>query len=88
MNQLRLIIHREYWTRVRRRSFIIATLVTPLAFGFFVVVVNYILQYRSDEAVRIAVIDEGGIFTGGIADEGNIYFQLVDVDLATLQRDF
>ncbi|RME97389.1 MAG: ABC transporter permease, partial [Bacteroidetes bacterium] len=88
MKQLGLIISREYWTRVRRRSFIIATLITPLAFGLFVVVVNYILQYRSDEVIRIAVIDEGNLFDGAIADEENVYFKLVDTDLETLQENF
>ena len=88
MQQLRLIIQREYWTRVRRRSFIIATLITPLAFGLFIVVVNYILQYRSDEAVRIAVVDEGGLFSGGIADEDNIFFKQLNVDLETLKDNF
>lgn len=88
MHQLRLIIKREYWTRIRRRSFIIATLITPLAFGLFVIVVNYILQYKSDEAIRIAVVDEGHLFSGGIADEENIFFKLLDVDLETLKTNF
>jgi ABC-2 type transport system permease protein len=88
MQQLKLIISREYWTRVRRTSFLIATLITPLAFGVFVVVVNYILQYKSAETVRIAVIDEGGIFSGGIADEDNIYFKLLDTNLDTLKNNF
>lgn len=88
MRQLRLIIQREYWTRVRRKSFIIATLVTPLAFGLFVVVVNYILQYKSDEAIRIAVIDEGQLFSGGIADEENVFFKIVDTDLETIKKNF
>ncbi|PTM09698.1 MAG: hypothetical protein DA408_17705 [Bacteroidetes bacterium] len=88
MQQLKLIISREYWTRVRRKSFLVATLVTPLAFGIFVVVVNYILQYKSAETVRIAVIDEGGIFAGGIADEDNIYFKLITTDLDSLKTNF
>ncbi|MEZ4984669.1 MAG: ABC transporter permease [Saprospiraceae bacterium] len=88
MHQLKLIIQREYWTRVRRRSFLIATFITPLAFGVFAVIVNYILQYKSDEAIRIAVVDEGGLFKGGIADEANVYFKPTDQPLATLREGF
>lgn len=88
MKQIKLIISREYWTRVRRKSFIIATLLTPLAFGLFTVVVSYIVQYKSDETMRIAVIDQGGIFDGGIADENNIYFKPVNTDLETLKKNF
>jgi len=88
MKQIRLIISREYWTRVRRKSFILATLLTPLAFGLFTIIVSYILQYKSEEAVRIAIVDEGGIFTGGIADEDNVYFKNIDTDLETLKENF
>lgn len=88
MKQIRLIISREYWTRVRRKSFILATLLTPLAFGLFTVIVSYILQYKSEETVRIAVVDEGGIFTGGIADEDNVYFKYIDTDLEILKENF
>lgn len=88
MRQIKLIISREYWTRVRRKSFIIATLLTPLAFGLFTVVVSYILQYKSDETIRIAVIDQGNIFDGGIADEDHIYFRPIDTDLETLKKNF
>ena len=49
MDKLWLIIKREYLTRVKRRSFIIATLLTPLAFAVFFVVVGLIFQYESDE---------------------------------------
>jgi ABC-2 type transport system permease protein len=35
------------------------------------------------------VIDEGGLFTGGIADEENIFFKLVaDTDLETIKENF
>ena len=66
MNNLWLIIRREYLTRVTRRSFILATLLTPLAIGLFFVVVSFIFQYDSDDSKRIAVIDEGNIFEGKI----------------------
>lgn len=61
MNKLGLIIKREYLTRVTRRSFILATILTPLAFAVFFVVVGFIFQYQGDDKQRIAIIDEGNI---------------------------
>ena len=61
MDKLWLIIKREYLTRVKRRSFIIATLLTPLAFAVFFVVVVPVFQYESDDTRRIAIIDEGNV---------------------------
>lgn len=88
MNKLWLIIKREYLTRVKRRSFILATLLTPLAIGLFIVIITVIFSYESDEAKRIAIVDEGSILEGNLASDGNIFFRKMDVDLETLKQDF
>ena len=88
MDKLWLIIKREYLTRVTRRSFILATLLTPLAFGLFFVVAGLIFQYESDDSRRIAIIDEGNIFDRSIKDEENLYFKFADTDLETLRQNF
>ena len=88
MNNLWLIIKREYLTRVTRRSFILATLLTPLAIGLFFVVVSFIFQYDSDDSKRIAVIDEGNIFDGKIKDENNLFFKFVNTDLDVIKDNF
>jgi ABC-2 type transport system permease protein len=61
MNKLWLIIQREYLSRVKKRSFILATLLTPLAFALFFVVVGFIFSYDSGEALRVVFIDPGQI---------------------------
>lgn len=88
MDKLLLIIKREYLTRVRRRSFILATLLTPLGIAVFFVVVGLIFQYESDDSQRIAIIDEANILEGVIKDEKNLYFKFEDASLEELRRDF
>lgn len=61
MNKLWLIIKREYLTRVKKRSFIIATLLTPIAFALFFMVVGLIFAYDSGESLRVVFIDPGKI---------------------------
>jgi ABC-2 type transport system permease protein len=61
MNKLWLIIQREYLSRVKKRSFILATLLTPLAFALFFVVVGFIFAYDSGEGLRVVFIDPGQI---------------------------
>ncbi|MEM6878269.1 MAG: hypothetical protein AAF544_06915 [Bacteroidota bacterium] len=68
MKNLWLVIKREYITRVRRRAFILATLLTPLGLGVFFLVVTLIFSYENDEVQRIAVVDEGNLFEGSLAD--------------------
>lgn len=57
MSKLWLIIKREYLTRVKKRSFILTTLLTPLAFALFFVVIIFIFRGSSDEQ-KILVKDD------------------------------
>ena len=88
MNKLWLIIQREYLTRVKKRSFILATLLTPLAFALFFAVVVFIFSYESGETMRLAIIDNDDIFKKSIADEQNLIFKFEDRDLEILRSDF
>lgn len=75
MNKLWLIIQREYLTRVKKRSFILTTLLTPLAFALLFVVVGVIFSYESDDVKKVAVVDEGGVLSeSNIANERNLIF--------------
>ena len=89
MNKFWLIIQREYLTRVKKRSFILTTLLTPLAFALLFVVVGVIFSYESDDMVKIAVLDEAGVLAeGNIANERNLVFTKESRSLQELRADF
>ncbi|MFK8056410.1 MAG: ABC transporter permease [Saprospiraceae bacterium] len=87
MDKILLIIQREYLTRVKKKSFLLATLLTPLGIAAFIVVASLIFGYESDESKRIAVIDESGVITGGIKDEASIKFSLKKNTLEELKQE-
>ena len=74
MNKLFLIIKREYLTRVTRKSFILATLLTPLAFAVFIVVVSVIFAYQSDDVLNIVIKDDTNVLDRIMPDNKNQYF--------------
>lgn len=74
MNKLLLIIQREYISRVTSKSFILTTLLTPLAIVLFTAVATLIFSYETDEIQNIAVVDEAKILDGSIRDEENLFF--------------
>ncbi|HMQ50414.1 MAG TPA: ABC transporter permease [Saprospiraceae bacterium] len=88
MDKLLLIIKREYLTRVKRWSFILATILTPLSFAIFFIVIGFIFEYESDDVKRIAVIDSHQVLNKSISDGKNLYFKFIDQDLETMRRDF
>ena len=51
MNKIRLIIAREYLTRVRKKSFIIMSIVGPLLFGLLMVVPLWLASREGDEKI-------------------------------------
>lgn len=70
MNKSFLILRREYLTRVKKKSFIITTLLVPF-FMAGLIVIPVLLAMRSDKEEReIAVYDESGLFLGELGREG------------------
>ena len=62
MNHLSLIIKREYLTKVRNKSFIIMTFLSPLIMVGLFSLVAYLSQLNNDTARTISVLDESGLF--------------------------
>jgi ABC-2 type transport system permease protein len=61
MNKIWIVIQREYLTRVRKKTFILSTFLTPLLFAGILVAVILITIKGSDKEV-IGVIDNSGLF--------------------------
>lgn len=88
MDKLWLIIKREYITRVKKRSFILTTLLTPLAFAIFFLVIGLIFSYETDDKQSIAVIDKSDLLNKSFKDEKNLYFKFVDKELNVLKQEW
>lgn len=62
MNHLPLIIQREYLTKVRNKSFIVMTFLSPFIFVGIFGLVAYLSSVNSDTVRNISVLDESGLF--------------------------
>ena len=70
MNKTWLVIKREYLTRVRKRTFILATILFPLLYVALIFGTGYIAA-KSTRELRVAVIDSSGYFNKAIIAEAN-----------------
>ena len=61
MNNILLILQREFLTRVKSRSFLLTTFLMPIAIVLFYVVIVFIFMRGSDTERVIAVVDHAGI---------------------------
>ncbi|MBP5693047.1 MAG: ABC transporter permease, partial [Bacteroidales bacterium] len=83
MSKIGIIIAREYSTRVKKKSFIIGTLLVPILFATMIVVPMLIAMYSSDNKVRtIAVSDASGVVAQKLEDKENIRYSIVDSSVA------
>lgn len=71
MNKIALIIQREYLTRVKKKSFLITTLLVPLIIAGFYAAIIAITMEGNKEVQKIAVIDNAHLFNGKIESQKN-----------------
>jgi ABC-2 type transport system permease protein len=89
MNKIFLIIEREFLTRVKKKSFLITTLLTPLLFAALMVVPVLIQGVKDDGRKTIAVIDRSGLAEKALQNSNNVTFVFMPgAALDSLKRNF
>ncbi len=63
MNKLKLIIKREYLAKVRNKSFVVMTFLSPILMVGMVVLIAYLTKVNNDEKKVIAVLNESNFFS-------------------------
>ena len=71
MNKIKLIIGREYLTRIRKKTFILSTVLFPLLYLGLILGTGYITA-KSGRKMHVAVIDSSGYFTKAKIDSLNL----------------
>src|SRR5690606_36898310 len=82
MSILSLIIKREFIAKVRNKSFIVMTFLSPLLFVGMAVLIGYLANINQGEVKKIAVFDQGNFFTKDelVNDKKYEYQYLSDMD--------
>ena len=84
MSKIRLIIVREYLQRVRKKSFILLTLLTPLLMAGMVFVPLWLASFKGD-TMHIAIIDQTGKYAPLFNDTDNYLFHNANQSLEAYQ---
>ena len=74
MGQVGIIIAREFNERVRKKSFIITTILVPLFMVALMIVPSLLMLYSSSDTKEIAVIDNSGIIFDQLKSNEEIVF--------------
>jgi len=77
MSNIKYIIKREYTTRVRKRSFIVMTILGPLLMAALMIV-PAVISRMSDEQKMIGIVDDSGKLKGTLESNSDVKF--VDIE--------
>ena len=79
MSKIPVIIKREYLTRVRKKSFIIMTILAPVLMAALIIVPTLLMMNQQQDFKKIAVIeDNSDLFKGVIKNTENLEFVYLD----------
>ena len=87
MNKIGIIIGREFNERVRKKSFIITTLLTPLLMIGLMVAPMLLTQYTGSEQKCIAVVDDSNLIGQHLQSNDEILFEQtpLTIELARIE---
>jgi ABC-2 type transport system permease protein len=80
MNKILLIIKREYLTRVKKKSFLVMSILGPILMAALFVVPAVLATMGSDKEKTIAIADFSGKFRESFKDKGETKFEFVHTD--------
>ncbi|MGB3144799.1 MAG: ABC transporter permease, partial [Maribacter sp.] len=82
MNKLSLIIKREYLAKVRNKSFVIMTFLSPILMVGMILLIAYLTQLNGDEKRVIAVLNESDYFSNEfVTSKATAYVNFRDLSL-------
>lgn len=70
-----LVIGHEYSTRVKKKSFILTTLLTPLFMGLMILVPGLIIYFGGNNEQKVKVFDNTGIICQQLSSTDNTIFE-------------
>ena len=78
MNHLSLIIEREYLTKVKNKSFIVMTILSPIIMIALIAIVAYLSQINNNKERTISILDESGILKSSFTDTKSIKYRIIE----------
>jgi ABC-2 type transport system permease protein len=87
MNKIKLIIKREYLTRVKKKSFLIMTILGPILMAALIIAPVYLATVSSSEK-KVGIVDESGFFTQGFKDTKNISFTVFNLNIDEAKKNY
>ncbi|MBO5194877.1 MAG: ABC transporter permease, partial [Bacteroidales bacterium] len=89
LKTINVIIAREYLTRVKKKSFLVTTILGPIFFAAMCILPSLIMFFAKDDSKSVAVVDESGIVMPYfVSSEDVTYVDMCSADVDSLKAGF
>lgn len=79
MKHLRIITQREYLNKIRNKSFVIMTFVSPIIMILFGVLIGYLTNVNNSSNIKkISILDDSGLFSSSFENSKTIQFHYLN----------
>ena len=82
-----LIIQREFLSRVKKKSFLIMTILGPVLMAG-VILSRFWLEMIPEEPQTIAIVDETKLFNGKLIENEGVKFEFLNKEIILVKKDF
>lgn len=87
MNNLGIIIRREYVERVSKKSFIITTILVPVLMACLMVLPSLLMLFHESDTYTYAVVDNSNMIATQLNDSESVKFIRADVPFDSIKAD-
>ena len=87
MGKITIIAAREFNERVRKKSFIITTILMPIAFLALMIIPVLMMSIQGNEQREIVVVDQSGIIAPRLSDSSTIKFSPSESSIEEIQGE-
>lgn len=90
LSKIGLIIGREYSVRVKKKSFILTTILTPVLMAALILIPSLIMLYQGEKQQKMMFVDRSGLVKPYFESDKSVEYQFADTnaDVAQLKADF
>lgn len=90
MNKILLIIQREYLSRVKKKSFIVLTILVPMLFMGMFAMIGYLAMKGDDlgDEKKVQVIDESGEFANKMVNSKSVVYTFSNDNFDSARKNF
>ncbi len=86
MNKILLVAKRELLTRIRKKTFLLSTILLPLIiFGFYGLIIYF--SVKGDEGLNVGIADKANLFEGKMESKGDVVFKFMNSESEASLRE-